>query len=228
MTQQDKIYFLKDEEFNLFSLISSKEGLVIPLTYWGYPGVHLTVYIKEMEHKKGFKKINFHLTNENNKIRPFEKHYEFNEEEINTKSRRFKEEIAKIFKNFLTKYLTKIDNPVICIECFVLEKFPDSKKLDKKENALEYYKNLVQKGKKIEKLEFNEIKPCNSKNHCMYYEPSEEKFYIKYPGGFVTYENNDLLIKNVEKLLKENYNPIFTEFKALIKLIKSHLKRKWR
>jgi hypothetical protein len=222
---QDKTYFPKDDELNLFSVVSSKDGLVIPLGYWGYPGVHLTIYTKDMKHKKGFKKINLHLTSENNKIKYFEKNYELPEEVFNLRNKKFEEELTKIVKNFFNKHLIKIDKPLVCVECFVLEKFPASKKLDKKESALEYYKNFIQKGKKIEKLELSEIKPCEDNKHCMNYEPSEEKFYIKYPGGFVTYEDNDLLIKSIESLLRENFKPLFTEFKILIKLIKSHLKR---
>lgn len=220
---KNKIYLPKDKN-KLFSIISSKEGLVLPLTYWGYPNMHITFYMKDMPRKKGFQKLNIHVTQEGEKEKIIEFNYEFDKSISNKKNKKLEEQFKKIFLEFLKKYSKKKPEESICLECFIKDTFEPSEKFNKKSEAKEFYKKIIGKKLGFDKEDLLKYKECNIKNHYLFYDLKKKGLFVRYPTGFVSYFNNQKLIKKIEPLLKENFLFFAKEFKNIVKKTKSKLK----
>jgi hypothetical protein len=221
---KDKVYFPKDDKLNLFSVASAKEGIIIPLIYWGYPQRHVTLYVKDMNTKPGYQKVNIHLTNENNNKRILELNYEFPKDALNPNNQKFIEELRRIFQESFNKFYTNENKRFVCIECFLKDKFIPGCTEDQ-EKARQFYNDLIKNSKNLKKEDFDINKECTENKHCLFYDLKEEALYIRYLQGFVTYSDNDLFLKKVEALFKEQFSPLANGINTVFKSIKKALRK---
>jgi hypothetical protein len=197
-----KVYFPKDERFNLFCISSSKNGLVIPLAQFGYPDIHLTFYIKEMQNKESFQKLSIHLSDQQKGIILKEYLLEFNEELI-------KKHYSEKFKLFVDKYLSVLKKYIVeaknlqkkkleCYDCFT-KKFSQYN-VHKKEAAKQAYKQMIKDIKKIYKYNFE---PCSDPTHKLLIDLNTGKIYFKSTAGVFRYSSTTKMIKELDSVFKE-------------------------
>lgn len=197
-----KVYFPKDERFDLFCISSSKQGLVIPLDPFGYPAVHLTFYIKEMQTKKGFQKLSIHLSDHLNSKIIKECCLEFNEKLI-------KKRYSEKFELFVDKHLSVLKNYIVeeknlqkkkleCYDCFT-KRF-DQYKIHKKKVAKQSYKAMIKYLKNIDKHKF---KPCTDHRHKLLIDVNTGKIYMKTMAGVFKYSNTTKMMKELNLIFKE-------------------------
>ncbi len=222
---KNKIYFPKDDDMNIFSAVQSKDGLVIPLSYWGYPNIHVTIFSREIKRRPGWNKFSVHLKRNGDSSNFYEFYQEFDKNKFNQKNKRLEEEIKKIFTDFLRKYSGDLPENSICLDCAIKEMFKGAnKKIKNKEDAQKFYRDLIKRSKNLDEFE-NKFKRCNKPGHYLFYNNKKKTLYVKYPSGYVSYLDNKKLEKNLVNLLKQNFTNIFNNFKNIIKDAKKALRR---
>lgn len=220
---KNKVYFPKDERLNLFCISSSKHGLVIPLAQFGYPAIHLTFYIKEMQNKQGFQKLSIHLSDHQSGTILKEYFLEFNEKLI-------KKHYSEKFKNFIDKYLTVLKKHIIeaknlqnkkieCYDCFI-QKFKQYK-VHKKEIAKQSYKQMIKDLEKIHKVVFE---PCSDSKHRLLIDLNTGKIYFRSVAGVFKYSSATKMMKELDSIFKETFpdeidwmDNLHKEFKKVLK-----------
>jgi len=132
-----KIYLpnLPKDEQELFSIINSKEGLVIPLTNFGYPDMHITFFSKEIE--PNLILFNVHIKDElSNELivnKSIKYHPEELDEWLNKKNNRLREVFFYYFKKW-DKKQTDSKN-LVCVNCFIEKNMPALPPINKRKNA---------------------------------------------------------------------------------------------
>ena len=221
---KNKIYFPKDERFNLFCISSSSTGLVIPLAAFGYPAIHLTVYIKEMQNKKGFQKLSIHLSNHQTSEIINEYFLEFNEDLL-------KQHYSEKFQQYLDKYLSIIQKYVVeeknlqnkrlvCYDCFTKKQFI-SYPVHKKEIAKKSYKQMIKNLKKADAFDFE---PCSDSKHNLLLDLNTWKIYRKTIRGVLKFSSNTKMMKELGSVYDEIFPDEINWMKKMIKDFKKTLK----
>lgn len=203
MSKKNKIYFPKDERLNLCSISSSSTGLIIPLAPFGYPAIHLTAYIKDMQNKKGFQKVGIHLKNHQTGEIIETRYLEFNDELL-------KQQYSEKFEQFVDKYLSIIqkyfveeknlkNKKLVCYDCFT-EKQRSSYSLHKKELAKSSFKQMIEDMKNISKHKFE---PCSDSKHRLLIDLSTRKIYMKSISGVLKYSSTSKMMRELDSIFKE-------------------------
>ena len=94
-----KIYFPTGPS-SYFRIIPSQSGVVVPLRDFGYPGLHVTLYVKET--KDGKHHVNLHITTEKTGEMILEKYLEFDGAFMTRLLLRLQQRILPVTKQFLS------------------------------------------------------------------------------------------------------------------------------
>lgn len=225
MTKKKKIYFPKDERFNLCCISSSSTGLVIPLAPFGYPDIHLTACIRDMKTKEGVQKLNIHLTNhQTGKLIKKLCYLEFNEELI-------KQHYSEKFQQFVDMYLSIMQKYVVeeknlknkklgCYDCFA-KKQRSCYPVHKKELAKKSYKLMIDDLKNISKHKFE---PCLDPKHRLLMDLNTGKIYMKSITGVLKYSSMSKMMKELRSVYKEIFSDELKRITELDKEFKEALK----
>jgi len=220
---KNKIYFPKDERFNLFCISSSKNGLVIPFAQFGYPTIHLTFYIKEMQNKKGFQKLSIHLSDHYNGKIIKEYFLEFNDELIqkhySEKFKVFVEKYLLILKKYIIEQKNLQNKKLECYDCFI-QKFKQYE-VHKKEIAKKSYKQMIKDIKEIHSYNFP---PCSESKHRLLIDLNTGKIYFKSIAGVFKYSSTTKMMKELDSIFKETFpeeiswmNKLNKDFRKILK-----------
>jgi hypothetical protein len=220
---KNKVYFPKDERFNLFCISSSSTGLVIPLAPFGYPDIHLTIYIKDMENKIGFRKLSIHLSNHQTGKIVKECCLEFNEELLNQqyseKFKQFSDRYLSILQRYIVEEKNLQNKKLVCYDCF--NKQFSQYKLHKKELAKQSYKQMIKDLKNIPKYK---SEPCFDSKHRLLIDLKTGKIYMKGTVGVLKYSSTSKMLKELDSVFKEVFPEEISWFDKLFKDFKKVLK----
>lgn len=206
----NKVYFPKNESFNeFFSFAVSTNGWVIPLNYFDYPNIHITIYVKEMENKKDWKKLSIHITKDNKIIDEF--YLEWNEkdpkleEKYLKKSIKFMNEYSKIFEKY--KITTqKIDEKnIICYDCLYKQK---PLQLDTKSRAKKAFNSLIERIKN-ERLNYPNYKECQNNKHNVLMNIETGQMYRQTSFGLFTFSNTEKFIEEFGNIIEKVFSDEF-------------------
>jgi hypothetical protein len=220
-----KIYLPQDTG-ELFSICSSREGFVVPLVNFGYPDLHITFYIKDVEGKLENYKLNIHITNEKSKEFIFGKELVFNKEELEKNLGKKLEEVKKLTEEYYNrlKYKKISKEGLVCIDCFIEDNIKPNIKIENREDATKTYA-LMQKDWLIR---YNQYPLCDKRNHKRIYDPFSKKEYYKFLGFITPWEDIENYSKDFQKIfvkemikISEIMEEWTNEFKKKLKEIKT-------
>jgi len=203
---KNKIYFPKDDRFTLFCISSSSTGLVIPLAPFGYPDIHLTAYIRNMQTKEGFQKVSIHLKNHQTGEIIEERFLEFNEELL-------KKHYSKKFEMFVEKYLSIISKYIVeeknlknkkftCYDCFIKKQI-SSYPMHKRKMAIKSYKQIMNDLKNIHE---HDVEPCSNSKHRLLIDLNTGKIYMKSIEGVLKYSSTSKMMNELGSVYKEIFS----------------------
>ncbi|MFH1472722.1 MAG: hypothetical protein ABIF85_07585 [Nanoarchaeota archaeon] len=222
---KNRIYFPKDERFNLFCISFSSTGIVIPLAQFGYPAIHLTVYIKKMQNKDGFQKLSIHLSNNQTSEIINECFLEFNEELLkqhySEKFQRFVDKYLSIIKKYIVEEKNLQNKKLVCYDCFC-KKLVSSYPVHKKEMAVNSYKYMIKDLKKIDQFTFE---PCSDSKHRLLIDVKTGKIYMKTLKGILKFSRMSKMEKELWSVYKEVFPDEINWMKTTIKNFKKTLTR---
>jgi len=199
-----KIYLPKNENFNdFFSIALSTDGWVIPLNYFNYPNMYITIYIKNIESKKGWKKLSIHLTKDDKSLEEF--YLEWNEkdpklkEKYLNKSIRFINEYSKIFEKYNLNTQDFNKKNIICYDCLLKQK---PLELDTKSKAKKAFNSLVEEIKN-ERFFYPNFTECLNSKHNILMNIETGQMYRKTSFGLFTFSNTEKFMKEFEKIIED-------------------------
>jgi CRISPR/Cas system-associated exonuclease Cas4 (RecB family) len=208
MGRKNKLYFPKDEEFkNMFVIASTKEGLIISLNDFGYNGLHLTIFVKELNSEKSL--LNIHLTKEGKNKKYLDQiSFEFNNKELEARLIKRLESI----KPNLEKWILNLKNNSIekpqkafCINCFINEKFDfDDNVIHSREKSSEFWNKMINEGER-DLLEYIPKTSCSIKGHQSYFNPETGEDYFKIAGYFIEEERWSILQREFLDIFEDNF-----------------------
>lgn len=219
-----KLYLPKDEENNLFWISQSKDGIVVSLNDFGYEGLHLTTYFREMENN--IVNFNVHLTKEgeNNK-KIFEIKFEFDKKEIEIRLSKKIELILPQLTNVMQECINRViqkPKDTFCIECFNKLNFGFKESLSKRESAKEVFSTLSNlKNEDFEKVIINQN--CEEEKHNIYVDYPNDKTYVKMPFGFLKWNDWEIFQSKLQKLFDENFKEEMNFLESIFNQIKEKL-----
>jgi hypothetical protein len=218
MTRNSKIY-LPRTKTKVFSVISSREGVVIPLVNFGYPNIHLTIFLKELSKEPFLAHLNAHLTHEKNKLKLKEYSLLIDEEGRKNFQRKMEEcqlQLVALVRKSSRKVRLN-EKYLFCSDCAHKGgKFNPSTK----EEAKRMYKHL-------EELFGNHIKnlvgrQCNDLSHKMYFHLRTKKMYVKRHDDFYAYHKD--FFRELGKIFDERFKEMFLIMRSIEKELKEILK----
>ena len=207
-----KIYLPKDEK-ELFSLASSKDGFVIPLVNFGYPGFHVTVFSKRLE--KGLHEFNIHIKNEISGKKIVNKSRIFSpkklEQRLNKKLEKLREVCLSHFKMWEKKKPIDSKN-MVCLECLRNARM-SLLDLNKKEEARRLYENLS--SLEIDETDLNKFPICNHSKHVILCDITNNRNYYKIGNCIITEKENKEYLNDIISVFKEELDQISDFFHSI-------------
>lgn len=211
-----KIYIPKDEEFNLFSIIRSSSGFVIPLVNFNFVNHHLTICKKEIGFLTG---INIHITEDNTNNQIYNEYFEVNisemEKVIVSKFQNLSKEIEK-------KLIKKIDEKsnYRCVDCYFDEKYRNIN-FSKKNQIKKYFNELSEIDENDQILELKPFKLCDNSKHKMILEINENQFYRTFLGYIIRFDEQDLIFNKFVELFNIEFKELFKDIERIIEEIRN-------
>jgi hypothetical protein len=224
LPHSDNFHNLTSDSF--FPIRFSHNGMSIFLNEFGYEGIHLTLYIKNVDAEKGKFTLNIHLTkegqteNENIKLKEYEK--DIYPEKIEQFFLEKKEKISKIYQEHYDS-LKKMYDPeeIICCQCLGIDFDLNFKKR----------KQAIDSIKKLSTIEMTEeqkeqFSACKKNKHNPHFHLTKEIILYRFLDKFYTEKEAQNLNKSLEKeILIDIYNIIESEMNPLKKEFQKEMKK---
>lgn len=209
------VYLLK-ENGELFGIHSSKDGFVIALRDFDYPGIHLTVYIKKLPSNDEEFLMDIHLTDESKKSMSasiFKR--KFN---VNKIRRIFIKKLMRLIK--ISKYYSdkfkglNTKKNIFCIDCLRENKKFDinTRKKAEKTYGLNYLKEL------------SKFPICNNEKHRILYDTNSNQMYLKFFNGIISIKDAEEYRFAIERLFRREIEFCQKMFKEIEVKFKENVK----
>lgn len=222
----EKFYLPRNDELNLFKIRTSDNAIIIPLNYFGYPNLHVTLYIKDLP---GDKRIfDVHLTNEKESKTIYNNFLEINisetEKLIQNKLFEMNNDFIDLVKDHKLKAVDKRN--LFCLNCFVEDnqKFPE--KLNNKNYASEFYSGIINKTIKFDIEELKKCKNCNNPKHDTFLDDQFKNMYMKNALGLFTFKDQVDFSTKLMEIIKKNFQEEINSLNKIIEEIKLKLRER--
>jgi hypothetical protein len=210
-----KIYIPKDEEINLFSIIRSSSGFVIPLVNFNFINHHLTICKKEIGFLTG---INIHITEDNTDNQIYNEYFEVNISEMEKVIvSKFLELSKKIEKDLIKKIEDKTN--FRCVDCYFDQKYK-TVNFSKKNQIKKYFNELSEIDEYEQISELKSFNICNNSKHKMILEINENQYYRTFLGYIIKFDEQDLIFNKFFELFKIEFKEFFEDIERIIEDIK--------
>ncbi len=208
-----KIYLPKDEK-ELFSVASSKDGLVVPLVNFGYPNIHVTIFLRELDKDLLF---NVHIKDEISKEMIVNKEIRFNpkilKNQLNEKIKKLREVYFYYSKKWDKQKVNTKD--FVCLDCFIKQKMLFLPPINKRKNAQKFYESLP---KLIEDRHvLNSCPICNKPKHSLLYNIEKDEIYYRIAGNIITQKESDEYVIAMQAVFEEGFDKLSPFFDSLKK-----------
>ncbi|MCF7910547.1 hypothetical protein K9L16_02640 [Candidatus Pacearchaeota archaeon] len=219
----EKFYIPKDDDLNLFKVRTSDNAIIIPLDYFGYPNLHITLYVKELPEDKRL--FDVHITKEKENTPIYNNHLEINVSEteklIQNKLIEMNEDFVNLIKEHKAKSISK--HNLLCLDCFVRDNQKFTEKINNKNFALEFYKGIFNKTIKFDIEELKKCPVCNNSDHNTFVDDEFTNMYVKNALGLFTFKDQVEFSNNLVNIIKNNFQEEFDRFNKIIEEIKIKL-----
>lgn len=166
-------YLIKPSLDGHFSMQSLKEGLVFPLSYWGFDGYHATLLFKTKDPE--IFRISVHVTREqavNTSI--YSNDILINMKDLVARLELMKDDWLKRFGMELEKIKRKqVKKKLLCMQCFYADKLVPNKKSDVKKKILDFKKNRS----KFTNEEYMRYTSCSEKHYLLMNKRTGKLYY---------------------------------------------------
>ena len=215
-----KIYFPKDEK-ELFSVARSNDGLVIPLVNFGYPNMHATVFLREIE--KDLLLFNVHIKYDISEKMIVSKSIKFNpkilKNQLNEKIKKLREVCFYYFKKWDKQKVNTKD--FVCLDCFIKKKMLSLPPINKRKNAQKFYESLP---KLIEDRDILSYPICNKPKHSFLYNIKKDEIYYRIANHIITQKESDEYVFSMESVFKEEFEKFSKFLDSIIKDFHKYIK----
>jgi hypothetical protein len=218
-----KFYFPKDDELNLFSIIQSSTGVVIPLCNFDFENHHLTICFKEVGIMRG---INIHITDEITKKQVYNKYFEIDLENMENY---FIEKFKLFYETEMIQYLeNKIDpnEKYYCLDCYFEENFKEMD-FSKKSSVKDTFKGISGIDENEILMNLDKFPLCNKERHRMIYNPiTKTQYRLFIDNSLLTIEEQEELGQKIFNFMENELGEFLKNITKTIEEIQNILKNK--
>jgi len=222
--EKNQFYIPKDDKINLFKVRSSDNAIIIFLDYFGYPKLHITLYVKDLPEDK--KLFDIHITDEKKSKKIYQTHLEINirktEEEINKKLFDLNDDFLNLVKEHKKKSVKK--RGLLCLSCYSGNSIKFPEKIEDKTKAKKFYSELLGRTLEVNVEELRNCKRCKYPEHNTFIDNKITDMYLRNQLGVFTFKDQKDFSYSLMGLLKKKFKKEFSYVEKIVKEVKQSLK----